>query len=94
MDDEMARKELITKNKISETAFALARAEGIENVTARKLAAQIGLFYISQYSGVYANMGELYFGKYIRGRSRPSAITMEITSQRWLHRLYTLDLPT
>ena len=61
----MARKELITKNKISETAFALARAEGIENVTARKLAAQIGCS-TQPIFRVYANMGELYSEIYQR----------------------------
>ncbi len=59
MVDEMARKELITKDKIAETAFALARAEGIENVTARKLAAQIGCS-TQPIFRVYENMGELY----------------------------------
>ena len=38
----MARKEQITKDKILETAFDLAKTDGIEYVTARKLAAQIG----------------------------------------------------
>lgn len=59
MDGSMARKELITKDKILETAFALARAEGIENVTARKLAAQIGCS-TQPIFRVYANMNELY----------------------------------
>ncbi|MBO5030392.1 MAG: TetR/AcrR family transcriptional regulator [Lachnospiraceae bacterium] len=54
----MARKELITKDKILETAFALARAEGIGNVTARKLAAQIGCS-TQPIFRVYANMNEL-----------------------------------
>ena len=65
MDDEMARKELITKDKIAETAFSLARAEGIENVTARKLAAQIGCS-TQPIFRVYANMGELYSEIYQR----------------------------
>ena len=34
----MARKESVTKNMILETAVQLAKEEGIENVTARKLA--------------------------------------------------------
>lgn len=55
----MARKELITKDKIGETAFALAKKEGIENVTARKLAAQIGCS-TQPIFRVYANMSELY----------------------------------
>ncbi len=65
MDGEMARKELITKDKIAETAFALAKAEGIENVTARKLAAQIGCS-TQPIFRVYANMGELYSEIYQR----------------------------
>ena len=59
MDNKMARKELITKDKISETAFALAKTEGIEYVTARKLAAQIGCS-TQPIFRVYANMNELY----------------------------------
>jgi AcrR family transcriptional regulator len=55
----MARKELITKDKILETAFSLTREEGIENVTARKLAAQIGCS-TQPIFRVYANMNELY----------------------------------
>ncbi len=55
----MARKELITKDKIGETAFALAKNEGIENVTARKLAPQIGCS-TQPIFRVYANMSELY----------------------------------
>ena len=38
----MARKESVTKDIILETALALAKEEGIGNVTARKLAAKIG----------------------------------------------------
>lgn len=55
----MARKELITKDKILTTAFAIAREDGIENVTARKLAAQIGCS-TQPIFRVYANMNELY----------------------------------
>lgn len=55
----MARKEWITKDKILETAFDLARREGIESVTARKLAVQIGCS-TQPIFRVYANMGELY----------------------------------
>ncbi len=63
MDGEMARKELITKDKIAETAFVLAKEEGIENVTARKLAAQIGCS-TQPIFRVYANMSELYLEIY------------------------------
>ncbi len=61
----MARKELITKDKILETAFELARVEGIESVTARKLAAQIGCS-TQPIFRVYANMNELYTEIYDR----------------------------
>ena len=55
----MARKEQITKDKILETAFDLAKTDGIEYVTARKLAAQIGCS-TQPIFRVYANMNELY----------------------------------
>ena len=38
----MARKEMITKDYLINTAFLMAKQEGIENVTARKLAAKAG----------------------------------------------------
>lgn len=55
----MARKESITKDMILDTAFAMAGKEGIENVTARKLAAQIGCS-TQPIFRVYTNMNELY----------------------------------
>lgn len=55
----MARKEQITKEMILNTAFALTRKEGIDNVTARKLAAEIGCS-TQPIFRVYANMNELY----------------------------------
>jgi AcrR family transcriptional regulator len=55
----MARKEVITKDIILEVAFELAKGEGIENVTARKLAAKIGCS-TQPIFRVYANMNELY----------------------------------
>ena len=54
----MARKESVTKDIILETALALAKEEGIGNVTARKLAAKIGCS-TQPIFRVYANMGEL-----------------------------------
>lgn len=54
----MARKESITINMISESAFAMAREEGFEQVTARKLAARIGCS-TQPIFRVYANMEEL-----------------------------------
>ena len=65
MGVKMARKELITKDKILETAFVLAREEGIENVTARKLATQIGCS-TQPIFRVYANMNELYTEIYLK----------------------------
>ena len=38
----MARKESITKTMLLEAAFELVKDEGIENLTARKLAAKAG----------------------------------------------------
>ena len=38
----MPRKETITRDYLIETAFTLAKQEGVENVTARKLAAKAG----------------------------------------------------
>ena len=55
----MARKESETKNMILETAVQLAKEEGIENVTARKLANKIGCS-TQPIFRVYANMTELY----------------------------------
>ena len=55
----MARKESVTKNMILETAVQLAKEEGIENVTARKLANKIGCS-TQPIFRVYANMTELY----------------------------------
>ena len=55
----MARKESVTKDMILETALTLAKEEGIENVTARKLAAKIGCS-TQPIFRAYANMGELY----------------------------------
>lgn len=61
----MARKELITKDRILNTAFELARVDGIESVTARKLAAQIGCS-TQPIFRVYSNMNELYTEIYER----------------------------
>ena len=38
----MARKEMITIDKILDTAFAMTREEGFANVTARRVAAKAG----------------------------------------------------
>jgi len=59
----MARKELITRDKILETAFSMAENEGIEHVTARKLASEIGCS-TQPIFRVYTNMNELYTEMY------------------------------
>lgn len=55
----MARKESVTKEMILQSAFALAREEGIENVTARKLATKMGCS-TQPIFRVYENMTELW----------------------------------
>lgn len=55
----MARKESVTKSMILDTAILMAKEEGIENVTARKLAAKIGCS-TQPIFRVYKNMDELY----------------------------------
>lgn len=55
----MARKEMITRAYLFETAFQMAREEGIENVTARKLAAKAGCS-TQPIFRLYDNMDELW----------------------------------
>ncbi len=55
----MARKETITKSFLIDTAFLLAKQEGIENVTARKLAAKAGCS-TQPIFRLYANMEDLW----------------------------------
>ena len=54
----MARKEMITVDKILETAFEMAREEGLYEVTARKVAAKAG-FSTQPIFRNYKNMDEL-----------------------------------
>ncbi len=54
----MARKEVVTKNDLLRCAFDLARQEGFEVVTARKLAAKAGCS-TQPIFRVYKNMDEL-----------------------------------
>lgn len=54
----MARKETITRDDILQAAFEMAREEGCENVTARKLAAKAGCS-TQPIFRVYRNMEEL-----------------------------------
>lgn len=54
----MPRKETITKSYLIDNAFLLARSEGIENVTARKLAAKAGCS-TQPIFRLYANMDDL-----------------------------------
>ncbi len=60
----MARKEKITKDNIISAAFEIARREGLINVTARKLATEIGcstqpIFRV--YKGMDEVMNELFY---------------------------------
>jgi len=61
----MARKETITIDKILDTAFAMAREEGIAEVTARKVAARAGCS-TQPIFRVYKNMDELWTAVYDR----------------------------
>lgn len=71
----MARKESITAQKILNTAFQMTREEGLENVTARKLAAKAGCS-TQPIFRVYKNMNEL------RGAVFDSAVSF---FQNFLH---------
>lgn len=55
----MARKETITKQYLIDTAFLMAKQEGIENVTARKLAAKAGCS-TQPIFRLYENMEDLW----------------------------------
>lgn len=61
----MARKESVTMQKILQTAFEMTRAEGFENVTARKVAAQAGCS-TQPIFRVYKNMEELCGAVYLK----------------------------
>jgi AcrR family transcriptional regulator len=62
----MARKESITRDYLFETAFEMAREEGIENVTARKLAAKAGCS-TQPIFRLYSNMQELWEEIFVQG---------------------------
>lgn len=64
----MARKETITISDILETAFSMAREEGILNVTARKVAARAGCS-TQPIFRVYKNMEELWAAVYEKAAS-------------------------
>lgn len=55
----MARKETIKKNFLIDTAFLMAKQEGLENVTARKLAAKAGCS-TQPIFRLYENMEDLW----------------------------------
>lgn len=55
----MARKEMITKDMLINTAFLMAKKEGIINVTARKLAAKVGCS-TQPIFRIYENMDDLW----------------------------------
>lgn len=59
----MARKETITIDKILDTAFAMTREQGFENVTARKVAAKAECS-TQPIFRVYKNMDELWNAVY------------------------------
>ena len=59
----MARKETITIDMILDTAFAMAREEGVADVTARKVAAKTGCS-TQPIFRVYKNMDELWRAVY------------------------------
>lgn len=61
----MARKEMITIDKILDTAFAMTREEGFANVTARRVAAKAGCS-TQPIFRVYKNMEELWDAVYER----------------------------
>jgi len=54
-DDDMPPKQKYTKQKIIDTAFELAKVEGIENLTARKLGDALG----SSVATIYANFEDI-----------------------------------
>lgn len=59
----MARKEMITAEKLLDTAFVMTREEGFANVTARKVAARAGCS-TQPIFRVYKNMDELWNAVY------------------------------
>ena len=59
----MARKEVITIDRILDTAFAMTREEGFANVTARRVAAKAGCS-TQPIFRVYKNMDELWDAVY------------------------------
>lgn len=61
----MARKETIKKDFLIDTAFLLAKQEGFENVTARKLAAKAGCS-TQPIFRLYENMDELWASVYMK----------------------------
>lgn len=61
----MARKETIHKDYLVDTAFLLAKQEGFENVTARKLAAKAGCS-TQPIFRLYENMEDLWADVYVK----------------------------
>jgi len=68
MIEAMARKESITIENILDTAFAMTREEGFQNVTARKVAAKAGCS-TQPIFRVYKNMEELWNAVYLKAAS-------------------------
>ncbi len=79
----MARKESITKTMLLEAAFEMVKEEGIENLTARKLAAKAGCS-TQPIFRTYKNMEEVteevflkamaYYNQYYRNYRKTSAV--------------------
>lgn len=77
----MARKETITNQMIIDTAFEMVRNEGIESITARRVAAAVGCSTQPLFR-LYKSMEELqravydrcviYFSDYLEGRAKKS----------------------
>ena len=72
----MARKEMITIDKILDTAFAMTREEGFANVTARRVAAKAGCS-TQPIFRVYKNMEELLQHPKILGLFRARIDTLQ-----------------
>lgn len=89
-EDDHGKKRVRDKNMILETAVQLAKEEGIENVTARKLANKIGCS-TQPIFRVYANMTELYTEVYQKAIDL-FADYYENSSPKCRHLLFTWDL--
>lgn len=76
----MPRKESVSKQMIEESAYALLQEEGIENVTARKLAAKIGCSTQPIFRH-FANMEELWDALFYTAHMRFAKFYLESPSK-------------